>query len=632
MQQFAVSLQRPFISLEPPHEGDWGNPPVESFYFDLYKNAGFNCVRIPVTWDLHTQAVFPYEIDANWLNRVEQIVDWGLARGLFIVINAHHEQWLKSDYANPANQERFDSIWSQISVRFMNKSGNLFFEILNEPEGLTKPQNDELHQRILSIIRKTNPTRIVIFQGNNWGGSDDLINAAIPNDKFVMGSFHSYDPYTFGLLGQGTWGTPSDIATLTNKFAAVKNWSVANNIPVFMGEFGAIKSCDYNSRMKDYKTYVELAQKNNFVYCAWDDGGDFIILERLIRQWNEIKDILVNSTINSPGNPKLSILQDTIILLNWTNLKSDYDSIYIERKASSGNFLRIASLNGDTMRFLDLNRPQNQDYYYRVIAHYNAGTDLYSYPQTIFLPAYQSKVRKPFLGAPANIPGTIEAENFDYGGEGLAYHDSDPANLGGAYRPAEGVDISNMNGNGYEISNALPGEWLEYTVNVEKDAMYNIDVYLGSVQSGGTFKIKIGDSESGTMTVINSDNWMKTLPVSTTMNLASGVQIMRFSILAEPLFTIDKYIFSLATFNNNIGADKQPFRVFQNADHQLAVSTSDDITLTDIRIYNASGTLIQSIQQPQQYIIINTSKMPAGLYIINANSNNFKYSEKIILN
>src|SRR4030042_987587 len=254
-------------TLEPPYEGDW-NPPAQEYYFDLYKAAGFNCVRVPVRWDKHTGTVPPYEIDETWFQRVETILDWGLERDLFIVVNSHHDDWIKQNYSDPDIRARFDSIWTQISERFKDKSEKLIFEILNEPYGLTKEQNDDMHQRILSIIRKTNPTRIVIFQGHNWGGSDELITAAIPDDDYVIGSFHSYDPYEFGLLGEGTWGTSYDITTLRNKFITVKNWSDNNNVPVFLGEFGSVRSCDYNSRMKHYKTYVEFAQNYGFAYCA----------------------------------------------------------------------------------------------------------------------------------------------------------------------------------------------------------------------------------------------------------------------------------------------------------------------------------------------------------------------------
>lgn len=132
-------------TLEPPFEAGWNNPRAQEYYFDMYKEAGFTCVRVPVRWDEHTQDALPYKIDETWMQRVEEVLDWGLERDLFVIVNAHHDDWIKQNYTNPAIRDRFDSVWTQISERFKDKPEKLIFEILNEPHGLTKAQNDEMH-------------------------------------------------------------------------------------------------------------------------------------------------------------------------------------------------------------------------------------------------------------------------------------------------------------------------------------------------------------------------------------------------------------------------------------------------------------------------------------------------------
>ena len=617
-------------TLEPPLEGGWNNPPAQEYYFDLYKSAGFNCVRVPVRWDEHTGDVSPYKIDEAWLDRVETVLDWGLERDLFIVVNAHHDDWIKQNYTNPDMRARFDSIWSQISVRFKDKTEKLIFEILNEPHGLTKEQNDDMHQRVLSIIRKTNPTRMVIFQGHDWGGSNELIVAAIPDDDYVIGSFHSYDPYLFGLEGQGTWGTTNDINTLRNKFITVKNWSDANNIPVFLGEFGALRSCDYNSRMKHYKTYVEFAQTYGFASCAWDDGGDFRIMERTAKKWDEVKDILIYSSALSPAGLKLSLFQDTIIQLNWTNMVSDNDSIIIQRRTSTGSYINIVTLKGDTTSFLDANRIPNSYYYYRIIAHYNSGEEIYSYPQRIFLPIYVPPVREFFLGMPMQIPGTIEAEDFDIGEEGFTYHDSDPTNIAGAYRPDEPVDIYDRNGEGYHIGNALPGEWYEYTVNVESDGLYLVNVYLASLQGGGTFQIKIGEVESEILTAPNTNSALNTQIVSTTLNLTAGEQIMRFTVIDDPLFNIDKIDCELFIDAVNFPESDDFFVIYQNLSGELILNYNNSFTIHNIRIYDITGSLIYAAENPDNNIRLPVNGISSGIYIVQILTDNQKYYSKKI--
>jgi aryl-phospho-beta-D-glucosidase BglC (GH1 family) len=619
-------------TLEPPLEGGWNNPKAQEYYFDIYKQAGFECVRIPVRWDEHTHDASPYKIDEAWLQRVEEVVDWGLERDLFIIINAHHEEWIKANYTNAGYRARFDSIWSQVSTRFKDKSEKLIFEIINEPYGLTKEQNDDLHQRVLSIIRKTNPTRIVIFQGHNWGGSDELIAAAIPDDDYVIGSFHSYDPYLFGLEGQGTWGSASDYNTLNNKFVSVKNWSDNNNIPVILGEFGSLKTCDYNSRMKHYRAYVELAQKYGFVSCAWDDGGNFRIMERATQNWDEVKDILLHTTANAPKNPNLKIYQDTIILVCWSNVVTDMDSIFIEHRTAKGTYSRIASLKGDTTSYYDLNPLQNMYHHYRVIAHYNSGEELYSQPIRVFMPVYVPKVRELYSGAPALIPGTVEAENYDIGGEGLTYHDVTPTNAGGKYRLDEAVDIYSNNSGGYLIGSVWPGEWYEYTVAIGEDGPYKVDFHVATFLSGGTFKINIGETGSDTLKALNSNSWLNTKIVSTTMNLTTGEYIMRFTVIDDPLFFIDKIEFTLTEIPTQIQTiEDLPFTFFLNQNHEIVFNNNKDSSVKWIQVFNTAGILIHSIQNPENNSTLSIHGMPGGVYILQALILNRKYSAKLLL-
>ncbi len=85
----------------------------------------------------------------------------------------------------------------------------------------------------------------------------------------------------------------------------------------------------------------------------------------------------------------------------------------------------------------------------------------------------------PFTGTPIAIPGSFEAEDFDRGGEGVAYHDNTPGNQGGQYRPNEDVDIivsSDSAGGNYVVNNFETGEWLAYTVNVATSGNYDIEL------------------------------------------------------------------------------------------------------------------------------------------------------------
>lgn len=616
---------------EPPTEAGWNNPKAEEYYFDLYKEAGFDAIRIPVRWDGYTSTTSPFKITDYWLNRIEQVVDWGLQRGLFIIINAHHEEWIKSNYSEQ-NKVRFDSIWSQIATRFKNKSEKLLFEIINEPYGLTKTQNDDLHVRVLSIIRKTNPTRLVIFQGHNWGGSDELITAAIPDDNYLIGSFHSYDPYLFGLEGQGTWGSAADYNELDRKFKAVADWSEANNIPVFLGEFGAINSGDYNSRMRHYRAYLELSQRYGFAPFAWDDGGSFRIMERQQKDWNEIKDILIYTSAKSP-KPFAVVYQDSIIQVSWSAYTTNHDSIILQTKlGTERHFTPLATLAPDISVF-NLEKPSTNKYYdFRIIAHYTDTTNLYSQPVRVFFPEWTRPVRVPFLDSLHLIPGIIEAEDFDEGGEGFTYHDANEVNLTGAYRPNEGVDIYDRQGEGFHVGSVVPGEWLEYSVNVLTEGWYNVSAHIATYTGGGKFKIDVDTVSSGPVTVKGSNSPLNTLPNNTKMYLYPGKQIMRFTILESPSYNIDKLEFELVTHTPMIeNYRKYGFNLYRNGSNELVIAQKSGTELIQIKIFNVNGRLIQTIRKPDPVEKIPFILWPTGLYIVAGYSEKGIYSEKIVI-
>jgi hypothetical protein len=115
----------------------------------------------------------------------------------------------------------------------------------------------------------------------------------------------------------------------------------------------------------------------------------------------------------------------------------------------------------------------------------------------------------PFGGTAAAIPGLIEAENFDDGGEGVAYHDTTAANLGGQYRQT-GVDIEVTAdvGGGYSLGYIAPGEWLKYTVSVATTGNYTLEVRVASPGAGGTFHVEVdGVNATGPLAVPNTGGW-----------------------------------------------------------------------------------------------------------------------------
>jgi hypothetical protein len=130
----------------------------------------------------------------------------------------------------------------------------------------------------------------------------------------------------------------------------------------------------------------------------------------------------------------------------------------------------------------------------------------------------------PFHGSPAAL-GKIEAEDFDNGGEGVAYHDDTPSNAGGEYRQTA-VDLAASSEGGYTIGWISPGEWVNYTVNVAAAATYNVQLRVASPSGGGRLHAGFNGSPGSwiEIAVPATGAWQTWTTVSVPMNLRAGVQ------------------------------------------------------------------------------------------------------------
>jgi hypothetical protein len=135
----------------------------------------------------------------------------------------------------------------------------------------------------------------------------------------------------------------------------------------------------------------------------------------------------------------------------------------------------------------------------------------------------------PFGPAAAALPGTIQPERFDNGGEGIAYHDATPENTGGAVRQT-GVDIEARMGGGYDVAWTSDGEWLQYSVNVTTAGNYMAQFSIASAGSSGQFSATIGPSTIARTSVPNTGGWQAWSTVTVPVTLTAGAQMLRVSI------------------------------------------------------------------------------------------------------
>ena len=129
----------------------------------------------------------------------------------------------------------------------------------------------------------------------------------------------------------------------------------------------------------------------------------------------------------------------------------------------------------------------------------------------------------------AAVPGTIQAEDYDIGGEGVGYHDTTADNSGGQYR-SDGVDIEAAadTGGGFDVGWMYPTEWLNYRVSVATAGTYTLTARVAAQGAGGTFHVEFaGIDVTGPLIIPNTGGWQAWTNVTATVTLAAGLQSMR---------------------------------------------------------------------------------------------------------
>lgn len=306
----AVKEMRKGINLgntfdAPCGETCWGQPETMEHFFDDYVEQGITAVRIPITWDEHLGKSSPYAIDPEFLNRVEKVVDWGLSKGLYILINTHHDWWIRENYGDQSKKDRFASLWTQICSRFKNKSYKLLFEIVNEPHGMSVGDLNDLQFWTTDLIRKSggnNNKRIIVFAGNEYSDALNLAQIAVPSNDhtYMIGNFHCYTPWDWMSGSHPTWnqnwGEPQE------KFNIAVNWARANNVEVMLNEYGVINNKDYESRMEWFRCYTKYINDYNFAAFIWDNGGDFEAYSKKNRSFWDWVDIVTQPLFSKKGS------------------------------------------------------------------------------------------------------------------------------------------------------------------------------------------------------------------------------------------------------------------------------------------------------------------------------------------
>lgn len=273
----------------------WGNPKATKELFTSLKKNGVNAVRIPVTWRDHMDS--DGNIDREWMDRVQQVVDYAYSQGMYVIINVHHDgggdpkfgAWIIEESQKDYNTflKKYKNVWKQIAERFKNYSDYLIFESMNEV-GFDTLYNknkadaynliNKINQDFVDIIRATggnNAKRHLLIAGYYTDierTCDSLYK--MPDDKAgrCILSVHYYTPWDFCTCDRKhTWGTNSEVRQMETLIGKMKKNFVDKGIPVIIGEYAASGS-DLSSCIFFIEKLNKLCSDYGIATFIWDSG------------------------------------------------------------------------------------------------------------------------------------------------------------------------------------------------------------------------------------------------------------------------------------------------------------------------------------------------------------------------
>ncbi len=304
------------------YETAWGQPVTRPELIAMFKEAGFNAIRVPVTWYPHMEAKFDTDltwdpaadpigtkIKPEWMKRVREVVDYVVGQGMYCILNIHHDTgaattgWLVADEKEyEAQKERFEAIWTQIAEEFRDYDEHLLFEGYNEM--LDKYDSwcfasfataskynatvaasaykaiNSYAQSFVNAVRATggnNAERNIIVSTygacsgeGSWNSHllDPLKQMQLPQD--AAANHIAFEVHAYPNVAGGLSSAKSSVAKMMTN---VQTHLASKGAPVIFGEWGTSNGDDYEKHHDDMvafaRYFVEQAKAKGFGTFYW---------------------------------------------------------------------------------------------------------------------------------------------------------------------------------------------------------------------------------------------------------------------------------------------------------------------------------------------------------------------------
>ncbi len=483
--------------------------------WETIKNNGFNTIRVCWVDPWYKDQGSTYWKVSEVLPYLDKCVENATASGMNLIIN-YHGVGSQQDFDKTFTFAFEAEFWDAVAARYKDND-LVYYEIANEPtfnmNDYLKPVFKQNLMKIYKNIRSKAPERhIMMFSFNTM--ANDIVN--------VVENYHDSIDWDFTSVAYHMYNsnTSASIKTLMAYHRVIcTEWNYD-----FVGKkpnFGYIKQVD------GFKENAQTLENIGSGWIDWRDWDDISLNElldtlitdaKLKNYWwgipnptikvTGIKISEIKTSLNSGKTKQLTahifpaLAGDQSV--TWSSSNSDFVSVnetgLITAKATQSKtaVISVKTKDGNFTAQCEV----------QVIAPEKKG----AYPD----------------GGAHNIPGTINPTFYDLGGEGVGYHDMNLTNAGNGIRPEQGVDTEYRLSEG-SVGGIQTGEWLEYTLNVEKEGLYNIEILFATPGSFGTFHIEFDETDkTGVLNAKPSQNY-STFRATKIENiqLKQGIQVMR---------------------------------------------------------------------------------------------------------
>jgi aryl-phospho-beta-D-glucosidase BglC (GH1 family) len=354
-------------------EQSWGNPVVTKELIDKVKQQDFKSIRMPFTSVMRTGPAPEYKLDESFLARYAEVVQWALDKGLYVMINLHHDSWnwggaIGADWDGGRSMERYKAIWAQLADYFKDYSDKVSFESLNEPQFWTGGTADQikileqLNTEFYNIVRNSggeNAARMLILPTLNTNDSNDRCESLYNTingfkDPNIIATFHYYGfwPFSTNIAGVTTM---NDTVTseLRAAFDRMYNHFTVKGIGVVCGEYGllgfdrSLDTIEHGEKLKYFEYINYYAKTKGITTMLWDNGQH---LGRTSLKWSD------------------QALYD-IIKASWKTRSSysESDRIFVKTEDNNKDVSMKLTLNGNSLKAIydgDKKLVSGKDYTY----------------------------------------------------------------------------------------------------------------------------------------------------------------------------------------------------------------------------------------------------------------------------